>query len=506
MANNNLDFPGDYNLRKIEIITAAGEKLPLRMGSIAELNIYEDIESNALTGSAFIIDSNNIISNLPFQGLERLSFHLSTPGAGNDNISSVNASLESGHPFYIYSLTDRKVITENAMSYTIHFGSRELMRNTRTRVSQAYEGDIHLSAAAILRDKNGLNSSKRFVYEPTRNQDKFVMPNVRPFDAINILANKALSKNAKGAGYYFYETTKGFYFRSYESMLSLQGTYPRDEVLTLKYEPKTLPRRGTRGGNTRKFDNQHNIDSYEFIQHFDTLTQQAMGTYASRVITHNKYDKSYNIEDYSYHDNYFQFFHTDKIGTMKNETFPVSNSPVDHDPKERGSGDKTVSDYPNSHVVLQGSTRFLHNENTGIFGTDPQSEGLTEAIRISQENQVNNSSILKIVMPGHSYLQAGDVVYFELPSHERNKENRGGYGFDEHHSGRYLIKKLRHRVIQDTYQLVLECIKDSVRTPLDGTEGRFPDKQPPLNELVDLYEDDKSNIGDKSSPGHPSNR
>ena len=501
-------FPGDYNLRKIEIITAAGKPLELRMGSIAELNIYEDIESNALTGSAVIIDSNNIISNLPFQGLERIAFKLSTPGAGSDMISSVDASQETGHPFHIYALTDRKIMTENVMSYTIHFGSRELMRNTRTKVSQAYTGELHLSALQILRDSNGLDSQKRFTYEPTRNQDKFVMPNVRPFDAINILSTKALSGNANGAGYYFYETTKGFHFRSYESMLSLQGRYARDEIVTLKYEPRQLPR----SNGKRDFENQHNVESYEFLQHFDTLTQQAMGTYASRVITHNLYDKSYNIEDYSYHDRYFDFFHTDKIGSMRHKNYAVSDSPVDHDPKYGGNvpgriGDKTVSDYPDSNVMLQGSTRFLHNENTGMFGTDPQSEGLTEAIRVSQENQVSNSSILKIVMPGHSYLQAGDVIYFELPSHERNKESRLGYGFDEFHSGRYLIKKLRHRVIRSGYQLVLECIKDSVRTPLDGIRNApYPGSKPKLQRTIDLYTDDRGKIGMKSSPGHPANK
>ena len=38
MPNPYLDFPGDYNLNKIEIITASGEILPLRMGMIIELN------------------------------------------------------------------------------------------------------------------------------------------------------------------------------------------------------------------------------------------------------------------------------------------------------------------------------------------------------------------------------------------------------------------------------------------------------------------------------------
>ena len=217
-----------------------------------------------------------------------------------------------------------------------------------------------------------------------------------------------------------------------------------------------------------------------------------MGTYASRVITHKLYDKSYNIEDYSYHDRYFDFFHTDKIGSMKHRNYAVSDSPVDHDPKYGGNvpvriGVKTVSDYTDSNVMLQGSTRFLHGDNTGMCGTYPQSEGLTELIRISQENQGSNSSIVKIVMPGHSYLQAGDVIYFELPSHERNKESRLGYGFDEFHSGRYLIKKLSHRVIRRGYKLVLVCIQDSVRTPLDGIRNApYTGSNPQVGRTMDL--------------------
>ena len=86
---------------------------------------------------------------------------------------------------------------------------------------------LHQSAIQILRDETGLDSKKKLNYEPTRNKDKFVIPNMRPLSAMNLLANKALSKNANGAGYYFYETTKGFHFRSYESMLAGQGKNAR---------------------------------------------------------------------------------------------------------------------------------------------------------------------------------------------------------------------------------------------------------------------------------------
>ena len=41
MPNEYLDFAGDYNLNDFKIITATNEALPLRMGIVMELNLYE---------------------------------------------------------------------------------------------------------------------------------------------------------------------------------------------------------------------------------------------------------------------------------------------------------------------------------------------------------------------------------------------------------------------------------------------------------------------------------
>ena len=502
-ADRNPDFAGDYNLQSIILVNSVGEELPLPLGLIMELNVFEDININALTGSAHLIDANNVISQASLQGNERLIFKLSTPGNLDTRIDTVDASVETGYPFHIYALTDRKQVSETSMSYTLHFCSRELLRNVRTRVSKAYNGGLANAVVNILRDENGLSSRKRVVFEETRNQDKIVVPNMRPFDAINMIARKALSKNAKGAGYYFYETTKGFHFRSYESMLASKGKHARDELVTLLYTPKTIGH-----PNNRKFINQHSVESFEFMQHFDTLAQQATGTYASRIITHNMYDKSYNIKDYNYHAHYSDMFHVDQLGNSSKRNYPISDTPVDIDPKDAPEmGDKTVSNYPNSAVILQGSTRFLHGENTGIFGTSTDSEGLTEAIRMSQQNQVENSVRLKVVIPGHSYLQVGDVVNFRLPSMEPNKGEKQGYQYDEYFSGRYLITKLRHRAIRGEYKMVLELIKDSVyKKYINLSNENYPGKQSikgPIENIYDLDEFSSFNEYDPSFEGNP---
>ena len=498
MADSNskdtLDFAGDYNLGTIFLINSFGERLKLEMGIVAELNVYEDIYSNAVRGTMHMFDSNNIISNARLHGNERLMFRLSTPGVSNKREDTVDASEETGYPFHIYALTDRKIRSETTMTYRLHFCSKELFRNVRTRVSRAYNGGLAQSVVKILRDKDGLNSKKDIYYEQTRNADKIVIPNMRPFSAISMISKKALSKNAKGSGYYFYETGKGFHFRSYESMLAYQGLHARDEILTLAFEPKIVGEL-----SKRKYMNQHAIDSYEFIQHFDTLAQQAIGTYSSRTITYNIYDKSYNVNDYHYHKQFPTMFHTDQVGSKSKRNFPMSNTPVDNDPKEGGvPGDKTVSDYPNGFLSLQGSTRFLHNEDTGIFGTSTESEGLTEAIRKSQENQLENTTRLKITMPGHSYIQAGDIIRFLLPSLEPNKAEFKGYGLDEFHSGRYLVVKLRHRVILGEYKMVLECVKDSVKSVYGGIPNEYySGKEPPKGRNKDIYRLDEFNISQR---------
>ena len=66
----------DYKISDIVIRNSLGQRLNIPIGVITELNIFEDIENNAVTGSMYIIDNYNIISQAELQGNERLSFKL----------------------------------------------------------------------------------------------------------------------------------------------------------------------------------------------------------------------------------------------------------------------------------------------------------------------------------------------------------------------------------------------------------------------------------------------
>ena len=459
--DDTIQFAGDYNLDGIILHNHQNEGLIDSHGGVdiqklvVELNIYEGIDKSSVTGTMVIADSINLINNLPIQGTERVSFKLATPGAHQvDHI--VDFSEATGHPMHIYKLTDKRQINESTVAYTLHFCSREMVRNTRTKVSEAFSGTYEQMVAKILQDPDYLDSRKTLFFQKTRNQDKVVVPNINPFSAIGMMSKRALADDSKSAGYYFYQTTKGFHFRSWESMcVDVRGN-PRTPKQIFKYMPMNV---NATGDDATKIEQDYkSVEQYRFINNFhDVLFNQAAGTYGHRVITHNIYNKSYKKDDYHYHNYYAETKHADGPNPA------IVNTPVDFD-------DKSVSDYPESRVTVMATTQFAHNEDTGTYGIDVGQDGITDASRISQRNSINSGTQLKLTIKGQSYLEPGDVIEFEYYATERKQ--KGELKPDPQYAGRYIISKIRHRVTNDEYVQVLECAKDSVHTKYKSYNGK----------------------------------
>ena len=456
MANktpNSIEFAGDYDLNHVFLHNHLKEITDIKKMMI-ELNVFESIFNNALTGSLVITDAQNLIAKLELNGTERISFKLSTPGAlGNRN--TIDASVETGHPFYVYKITDRRQIAPGTNLYTLHFGSREFIRNLRTKVSQAYSGNIAYQVIKILMDENYLDSRKEISYEPTGNINDIVVPNMRPFDAINMIAKKTLPEKSDGVGYYFYETTKGMYFRSWENMVSVRGRYNRDTKQVFRYMPMNV--------NDETIDDKMNhdyqsVESYRFVNNFhDIAANTALGTYAHKAITYNLFDKSYNEAIYNYEIDYARSKHTDQTADRfaKEKYAVAAESIVDTD-------DKRISQYPDSRISLQTTTQFLHNEDKGArYGLDVIQDGVKFVQGESQKNSIIHGTTLHMVVKGQSYLEPGDIIEFKLVSvDEKNPDGEE----DPQYSGRYVITKIRHQVNATKYTCAVECVKDSTKT------------------------------------------
>ena len=457
-----IDMAGDYDLNHVFLHDHMGGFIDIKK-MMAELNVFESIFKNALTGSVVITDAQNLISKLEINGTERISFKLSTPGAAEEKRGNIDASVETGQPFYVYKITDRRQIAPGTLLYTLHFASREFIRNLRTKVSQTYRGNIAYQVIKILMDENYLDSQKEISYEPTGNINDVVIPNMRPFDAINMIAKRALPEKSNGVGYYFYETTKGLYFRSWDNMVSVKGSQLRDTKQIFRYMPMNVDDPTIE--NKIEHDYQ-SVESYRFVNNFhDIAANTVMGTYAHKAITYNFYDKSYTPSTYDYRYEFQRTKHTDFTGRNSLGKYAVAaESAVDTD-------DKRVGDYTESRVSLLPTTQFLHGDSdTGAgYGLDVTQDGRKFIQGVSQRAQIENGTTLHMVVKGQSYLEPGDLIEFKLISvDEKNPDGEE----DPQYSGRYVITKIRHQVNSVKYTCAIECVKDSTKSGFSTTDNK----------------------------------
>ena len=172
------EFAGDYDLQYVHIYNHRGEGLKVDQAGnrqdargenisnmVVELNIYESLYNHAITGSLVIVDTRNLIGNLPIQGTERLTFRLATKLDSYSHESSIDFSEETGNPMYVYKLTNKEQPNDTTQTYTLHFCSREFLRNMRTKVSKSYSGRMDVAVNSIFKDPEYLARRRNYSFK-----------------------------------------------------------------------------------------------------------------------------------------------------------------------------------------------------------------------------------------------------------------------------------------------------------------------------------------------------
>ena len=322
-----LDKVGKYNLTQLDIISYQQQKdesapKVMDIKGIADIiNLHEDILTHTLYGSVTVYDTQDIRTVLPITGLEKLNLKFNTPG-----LTGVNAVEGEGHPFQVYKIDQVRTDPQNPRGqvYRIFFTSQEAYFDSISRVSRAYEGTIEDMVENLLREKRYLNSKKPFIFEPTRSNTKYVVPNLRPFEAITKLSKKARPQKYNNLAYFFYETPKGFFFRSLESMFAVAGVKARPVLYKYNYQVSSV-----RSGETRDVQaDMRNVIKYNFKKPVNTLFNMREGMYANQKTTYDPFYKTITETGFDYAKSFGDFFHTEHDGdgnkTTDKTTLPFS--------------------------------------------------------------------------------------------------------------------------------------------------------------------------------------
>jgi hypothetical protein len=226
------------------------------------------------------------------------------------------------------------------------------------------------------------------------------------------------------------------------------------------------------------------VNNFKILDQFDTLKNLRNGVYASKLITHDQLNKTYEETDFDYNKEYQYLHHTesgkDGVKTDNKGILPLH--------LREGA---YLSDYPESTMYLWPDTQSIH----GDISTPPIKDILLK--RLSQRLAFM-SNRLEITVPGFTGVTAGDLITFEMPSYTPAGDVEPS-GNDPYMSGRYLVTSVRHQLNRTLkkHVMVLECMKDSVRRPYpEETNDTFIGKEKNNEGIIDIYKLDEiySNI------------
>ena len=447
-----IQYAGEYIVDECLLCTVGGLELDLR-DQLANINIYEDIFTNSITGSISFVDTNNLTANASIVGQEKLKLVLVTPNASDDTSRDMAINF-SDQPLHVYQIKSSANVNDRTKTFELAFTTNEIMRNNRIRVCQSYNGEPAKEIIKkVIRDPELLNSKKEFYYEETTNLFQMIAPNMRPFDFINTVAKRCLSKEYYFAPtFLFYETVRGYFFRTIDSMMDRKNPRMVFKEVTPNDDIDNVGRNLT------------NILGYEIMNSTDTLLNTRAGMYNSDLLLVDVFNKSYKHYEYKYLEDFDKQIHADEFNNYGSEQAPIASKA----PDQYGN---LISDYPKSILHVQSIEREtkdgLFDPSTGE-PNDYRGTDMWLQKRRSRFTSLEAAISLRIKVPGNTTIQAGDLIGISLKNQTGSQS-----ASDPYLTGRYLVRTLKHDFKKGAgkmmHEIHMDCIRDTVQVAYPST-------------------------------------
>lgn len=446
MAENGIQKAGAVEITELKLITVDSTIWDLT-DFLMELNIYEDMFSNHLYGTAILSDSRNIIDNGPIIGEEYLNVKIKTPTfKDEDSISKT---------FRIFKVSDRNIIRDNnTQTFVIHFASIELFYDILLPLYVPFEGVVSDVAGEIF--ANYISTNREFdisesvseikeieketplvILNRTSNKVKFISPGWSPFKCINWLASKAIPEEGYAKNFLFFESNKAFYFGSIEYIFK---EAVQNNLYIGKYSISAANIRD--GASVPDLNREYFIaKDVQMVDTVDHIKNYTNGFLANRLLTLDMYNKEYKVYDYDYTIEYSKQFHSSGAGN-------TAKPPFTSDSLRNFA--TNVSFYPVNPKLYNDFTDNINEKMSEIHGN-----------RKSSLLDLSNIK-MNITIPGRTDIEIGNMLYFSYPSLEGKEKGRDEGKEDTQYSGYYLITAIHHKINKLEHVMRMEIVKDSL--------------------------------------------
>lgn len=421
-ATESIRFAGDVNIRRLDVVSSANYKVDMT-NQLIGMEIYEDMFSPFTTMAITVRESQDFINALPLRGEEIVNLEISTPTFNKEE------QIFKGK-YYIYKISDRQLLTDRNVVYTMFCISYEALIDLNVKLSKAYRGNIG-DIAKELMGSEGLNTTKKYNIEPTKNAVKYVSNFWSPVKNLNFLSTGAMN-NDGNASYVFFENRSGFNF------VSLDNLYTQNVFQKFIKDNYTRDTEGNTSVRNLNRDYQRILD-FKVRVPFDALKFTNSGAYASRIYAFDLVKKKYLAKDYNALNEFTKTPHLNK-------------APL----------------YTNMKPVSSGN--FIMNEIRHYAVHD----GFPDTSAVAFQQQRNSklgllrSCVVEINVFGRTDYTVGQKVYIELPKptvitekDQANTDRNSGF-IDTTYSGNYIVTAINHVISREKHTCVLELSKESM--------------------------------------------
>lgn len=422
VTSESLRFAGDISIRRLQLVSSNNFAIDITDQMIG-IEMHEDLFSPFITMTITVRESLDFINALPLRGEEIINVEFSTPTFTKDN------SIVKGK-FYVYKLSDRQLLNDKNSVYALHCISYEALTDINVKQSKAFKGNISDIAETLMK-ADGLNTTKKYNIEPTKNTTKYVSNFWSPVKNLNFIACNALNKNGS-ASYIFFENRSGFNFVSLDSLYTQQ---PYQKFVKDNYSRDT---EGTASFRNLERDYQRILE-FRVKTLYDSLKYTNSGTYASRLFAYDLVKKKYFAKDYL-------------ASTDFNKTNHLNKLPL----------------YTNLKPVTSVNSIQLEIRHFGIHNGFADTSNIAFEQSRNSALQILRSSVIEIEVFGRTDYTVGQKVYVEVPkptvmvkSDSMNSDAKTGI-IDTTYSGNYIVTAINHMIDRNKHTCILELSKESM--------------------------------------------
>ena len=324
---------------------------------------------------------------------------------------------------------------------SISLVSKEFIMNEKTRAKARYDGKISDTIKKIVEET--LESDKTVEIEPTMNEISHIPGIKKPFYTINTLCKKAVSSESqtfgKTAGYFFYETSEGFFFKSIDGLLDQE---PKAKTI-YNESPDTA------GGNMPEGKDFKTLE-YNKKDNVNVQEKMKMGALSTRQVIFDPFTCYYEVINPRTDDTEGDLKNAGRDGlalssTLRNKEFDRAGKNEDYT--------RTTYRLLDKGTLPTGDTKQQIDKSAeeNFKGSDIENQA------VMRYNQFFSSQA-DIVIPGNFALHAGDMIHLDVPGLSNKRTETP----DDQDGGLYIITDICHTITAKSTFTRCNLSRDSI--------------------------------------------